>query len=167
MKRLYLIGGSMGVGKTATCQTLKNYLPNSVFLDGDWCWDMHPFVVTDETKRMVMGNICFLLNSFLKCSAYDNVIFCWVMHEQDIINEIIDRLDLDPLNHEVHPVSLVATPAALNERLLKDVADGLRTADVIGRSLERLPLYDRLDTRKIDISHLTPREAARAVVSRF
>lgn len=70
MKNIYLIGGTMGVGKTTTCRIMKQKLENSVFLDGDWCWDMHPFQVTDETKQMVIGNICFLLNSFIKCSAF-------------------------------------------------------------------------------------------------
>ena len=50
MKNLYIVGGTMGVGKTAVCQQLKRILPNSVFLDGDWCWDADPFQVTDETK---------------------------------------------------------------------------------------------------------------------
>ena len=70
MKTLYMIGGTMGVGKTTVCQQLKQDLPNSVFLDGDWCWDASPFQVTDETKAMVTNNICYLLNNFLKCSAY-------------------------------------------------------------------------------------------------
>ena len=39
MKTLYLIGGTMGVGKTTVSQQLKKDLANSVFLDGDWCWD--------------------------------------------------------------------------------------------------------------------------------
>ncbi|MBQ4087884.1 MAG: AAA family ATPase, partial [Clostridia bacterium] len=39
MKTLYMIGGTMGVGKTTVCQQLKRDLQNSVFLDGDWCWD--------------------------------------------------------------------------------------------------------------------------------
>jgi hypothetical protein len=29
--------------------------------------DMHPFVVTDETKAMVSSNIAHLLNGFLAC----------------------------------------------------------------------------------------------------
>ena len=70
MKTLYLIGGTMGVGKTTVSQQLKKDLANSVFLDGDWCWDADPFQVTDETKDMVMDNICYLLNNFLHCSAY-------------------------------------------------------------------------------------------------
>lgn len=77
MKTLYIIGGTMGVGKTTTCQHLKKILPDSVFLDGDWCWDSHPFQVTEETRHMVMDNICYLLNNFLRVSAYRNVIFCW------------------------------------------------------------------------------------------
>ena len=43
MKRLILIGGPMGVGKTAVGRALRNQIPNSVFLDGDWCWDANPF----------------------------------------------------------------------------------------------------------------------------
>lgn len=80
MKTVYMIGGTMGIGKTTVCQYMKNQLKNSVFLDGDWCWDAHPFQITNETKTMVMHNICFLLNQFIHCSAYENIIFCWVMH---------------------------------------------------------------------------------------
>lgn len=87
MKTLYLIGGTMGVGKTTVCKELKKELKNSVFLDGDWCWDADPFQVTEETKAMVLRNICYMLNSFIHCSAYDNVIFCWVMHEQSLLTE--------------------------------------------------------------------------------
>ena len=88
MKNLFLIGGTMGIGKSTVSQILKRQLPNSVFLDGDWCWDSSPFQVTAETKEMVIQNICAVLNNFLKCSAYENVIFCWVMHEQSIIDQI-------------------------------------------------------------------------------
>ena len=88
MKTLYLIGGTMGVGKTTISRQLKKDLHNSVFLDGDWCWDADPFQLTEETKEMVMRNICFLLNNFLRCTAYDNIILCWVMHEQYIIDTL-------------------------------------------------------------------------------
>ncbi len=67
----------------------KKELKNSAFLDGDWCWVANPFQVNDETKGMVIDNICHLLNNFIHCSVYDNVIFCWVMHEQNNINDIV------------------------------------------------------------------------------
>ena len=150
-KILYLIGGTMGVGKTTVCQRLKMDLPNSVFLDGDWCWDANPFQVTEETKTMVLDNICYLLNSFLRCSAYEHVILGWVMHEQSIIDHIIGNLNIE--NCAVRSISLVANEACLRERLLKDVAQGRRTADVIERSISRLPLYHQLNTIKIDTSN--------------
>ena len=153
MKTLYLIGGTMGVGKTAVSQQLKRDLPNSVFLDGDWCWDASPFQVTEETKAMVMENICYLLNQFLHCSAYDHVIFCWVMHQQSIIDSILERLDLSDC--QVKSISLLASENTLRNRLQADVDSGIRTADVIERSVARIPLYQELSTIKVDTDHKT------------
>ena len=161
MKHLYMIGGPMGVGKTAVCQALKSQLNKSVFLDGDWCWDMHPFIVTEETKAMVTGNIVHLLSSFLRCSELDYVIFGWVMHEQAIIDGILAQLPLEGC--QVHAVSLVCSEDALLARLRKDIDAGLRTPDVIDRSLARLPMYDHLNTQKIDTTHMTIDEAAQAI----
>ena len=157
-KTLYLIGGTMGVGKTATCQQLKRMLPNAVLLDGDWCWDADPFQVTEETKAMVMDNICHVLGNFLSCSAYENVILCWVMHEQAIIDEILSRLDTSEC--EVRAFSLVCTEEELRRRLGKDVADGTRQPDVVARSLSRLPLYDKLSTERVDTTGLAPAQVA-------
>lgn len=156
MKTLYLIGGTMGVGKTAVSQQLKKDLNNSVFLDGDWCWDANPFQVTDETKTMVVHNICYLLNSFIHCSAYENVIFCWVMHEQSIIDGIINELDTE--NCIVKKISLTVDEMNLQQRLKADMARNICTADVIDRSVARIPMYQALDTIKIETSNKTVRE---------
>ena len=163
MKRLYLIGGTMGVGKTSVCQALKKTLQNAVFLDGDWCWDADPFQVNGETKRMVMDNICHLLNNFIRCSVYDNVIFCWVMHEQSILDEILSNLDLTDC--EVTTVSLICSREALTERLQKDIRAGKRQEAVVARSIERLPLYDALDTVKVDVSGLSVEQTAESIAA--
>ncbi len=148
MKTLFLIGGTMGVGKTAVCKQIKYLLNNSVFLDGDWCWDANPFQVTEETKTMVVDNICYILNNFIHCSAYENIIFCWVMHQQDIINRLLEKLDTKQC--EVKVISLICDEKTLKSRLRKDIDNGIRTADVIERSIERIPLYKELETIKID-----------------
>ena len=153
MKRLYIIGGTMGVGKTTVGQQLKKDLPNSVFLDGDWCWDADPFQVTEETKTLVQDNICHMLNNFLQCSVYETVIFCWVMHEQEIIDSIIAKLKLD--NCEVKCISLIADEENLQRRLTRDVQKGIRKEDVIARSIARIPLYQKLDTVKVDTNNKT------------
>lgn len=50
---------------------------------------MHPFVVNKETKKLVLNNICALLNNDIKFNAFENIIFCWVMHEQSIIDVLL------------------------------------------------------------------------------
>ena len=138
----------MGIGKTTVCQYLKKELFNSVFLDGDWCWDASPFQVTDETKGMVLDNITHVLNNFIRCSAYENIIFCWVMHEQSIIDTILKKLDLSDCR--VRSISLIAGEKVVRERIASDIAKGIRTPDAVERSLARLPLYQKLNTIKID-----------------
>ena len=151
MKTLYLIGGTMGVGKTTISKQLKQALNQSVFLDGDWCWDMHPFIVNEETKAMVLDNICHLLNNFIHCSSYENIIFCWVMHEQSIIDDILKKLDTSNIN--IKSISLISDEASLTQRIAKDIASNLRQPDVLKRSLERLAMYQELNTIKIDTSN--------------
>lgn len=151
MKTLYLIGGTMGVGKTTISKQLKQALNQSVFLDGDWCWDMHPFIVNEETKAMVLDNICHLLNNFIHCSSYENIIFCWVMHEQSIIDGILKKLDTSNLN--IKSISLISDEASLTQRIAKDITANLRQPDVLKRSLERLAMYQELNTIKIDTSN--------------
>lgn len=163
MKKLYLIGGTMGVGKTTVCRALQKKLLHCVFLDGDWCWDMSPFVVNEETKAMVMDNICHLLQNFLRCTAYENIIFCWVMHEQSIIKQILSRLDVGEA--EVKTISLIASEKAITARLEKDVTAGIRTPDVIERSIARIPLYEKLDTLKIDTNEKTADAVAEEIAS--
>lgn len=163
MKKLYLIGGTMGVGKTTVCRALQKKLLHCVFLDGDWCWDMSPFVVNEETKAMVMDNICHLLQNFLRCTAYENIIFCWVMHEQSIIKQILSRLDVGEA--EVKTISLIASEKAITARLEKDVTAGIRTPDVIERSIARIPLYEKLDTLKIDTNEKTADAVAEEIAA--
>lgn len=163
MKTLYMVGGPMGVGKTEVCEILKRKLSRAVFLDGDWCWNADPFIVNDETKRIVEDNICYLLNNYIRCSEYENLVFCWVMHEQSIIDGICSRLGLSEC--EVKKISLICSHEELCERLGKDIASGKRQSDVIERSIQRLPLYESLDTIKIDTTGMTPEEVAERIMN--
>lgn len=87
------------------------------------------------------------------------------MHQQEIIDEILSRLDLQGC--KVHPISLVCSPDVLRERLVKDISVGIRTKDILGRSLERIPLYEKLNTAKVDVSNLTAEEAADYIIQQL
>jgi regulator of extracellular matrix RemA (YlzA/DUF370 family) len=78
------------------------------------------------------------------------------MHEQSIIDRIIKEIDTE--NCKVKKISLIADESSLRDRLTVDVTYGKRTADIIDRSVQRIPMYQTLDTVKIDTSNKTVRE---------
>ena len=162
MKNLIFINGTMGVGKTATSKILLKLLPDCVFLDGDWCWFADPWTVTDETKRMMYDNTGYLLNSFLNCTEYKNIIFCWVMHLDNMINDILSLIKNNAYN--LFKFSLVCSETALISRLQKDIDDGIReNKDIINRALSRLPNYYDMNTIKIDVNDISPEQAANII----
>lgn len=107
---------------------------------------------------MVIENIQFLLNQFIHCSAYENVVFCWVMHERTIIDTIISGIDTSSCI--VEKISLICDENALKSRLKNDISAGLRKPDVVERSIERLPLYSFLGTHIIDTTGKSAEETA-------
>lgn len=148
MKHVYLIGGPMGIGKSTICNQLNQDLDHSVFLDGDWCWNMDPFIVNQDTKNMVLDNITHCLNNFIHTPGIENIIFCWVMHKQDIIDQIIQKLDTKGV--DIHLISLICEKEELIKRMLIDRRDN----QTIRKSLQYLELYKDLDTQKIDVTTL-------------
>lgn len=150
-KKLIIVNGTMGVGKTTTCNRLNKILDKSIFLDGDWCWNMDPFIVNDKTKEMVEENIAYLLNNFVKCDEIENIIFCWVIHKISILENILKRLNSG--SFDLHIITLTCNEEALKKRIQHDIDKEMRSNDVIERSVEKSKLYEAMPTQKIDTSH--------------
>jgi len=72
------------------------------------------------------------------------------MHEQSIIDDIISRLKLDDCDVKI--ISLVCDEQTLKSHLEGDIAKGIRSSDSIEKSVERIAMYEELDTIKIDVS---------------
>ena len=92
-----------------------------------------------------------------------NIIFCWVMHEQSIIDAINNKLDIIDCN--VIKISLTIDENNLRNRLASDIARGIRIVDVIDRSVARINMYRLLDTVKVDTNNKTVCEIANEIMS--
>lgn len=149
-KKLIIINGTMGVGKSTISNALYKSLENSVWLDGDWCWMMNPFVVNDENKKMVEDNIIYLLSNFLRNSSLEHIVFNWVIHEESIFELLLNRLkDFD---FELYKITLICSEEVLRNRIIEDFKNG-RGDRNLENSLKRLELYRNMDTIKIDTSN--------------
>lgn len=114
---------------------------------------MHPFTVNTENKAMVLDNISYLLNSFLKNTNFEYVLFVWVIHQPEIAQDILQRLET--ADFKLISITLTATPEKLRANIQQDVAAGKRELAAIEPSIARLPLYDQQATIKLDTTELT------------
>ena len=70
-----------------------------------------------------------------------------------VIDAIIEKLDIE--NCAVKCISLIVDEINLRKRITEDVKIGIRSEDVIERSIERIALYQSLNTIKIDTNGKT------------
>ena len=83
------------------------------------------------------------------------------MHEHRIIDDVLSRLAKN--DYILYKFSLVCSEQALISRITKDIKMGIRTKDVINRSVPRLKNYYQMDTDKIDVSNISAKEAAEII----
>ena len=106
-----------------------------------------------------------MLNQFLKSSQYKNIVFCWAMHERNIIETILSLIDTKGCTIKL--ISLIANSHSLSKRIQIDIENGVRIIDIINRSLDLMCNYDLLDTEKIDVSNITPQEMAKRIKNKL
>lgn len=68
-------------------------------------------------------------------------------------------------NCNLYKFSLVCSINMLETRLKKDIDDGVRENDIMEQALLRLPNYLQMNTEKIDVSDITPEQAANKIYS--
>ena len=69
------------------------------------------------------------------------------------VEEFMEALDLYTCQKE-----------ALEKRIQKDIDQGIRKPDVLARSVERLEMYQKLNTYKIDVSNKTIEEIVKEII---
>ena len=113
-KKLILISGSPCVGKTAVGDRLFESYDNSAYLDGDWCWCVHPFSVTDRRLRNGDKSMSFILSNYLD-SDFEYVFFTSVvLTDPGIRKGILDGITAR--DYQVIGFTLTCSEETLKER---------------------------------------------------
>ncbi|MDF2543034.1 MAG: nucleotide kinase [Herbinix sp.] len=154
MKKVIIINGPMGVGKTTVSKILCNKLSKSAFLDGDWCFDLHPFIANKETKEMAIRNITYLIKNYLNCSECEYVVFNWVMDNEFVYENILNNLS--DMNYQLIKITLTCKEEALEDRWYKDKVNDWRIQEWLDVSKRSLQYFEQRDTIKIDTSNISP-----------
>lgn len=162
MKRVFFLNGPMGVGKSTTGRLLQSALPQAAFIDGDWCFDIDPFVGDGATRAMAADNILHLVGNYGKCPSCQNVVVAWLMDRPEIRESLdagVKALGLEPFWY-----TLVCSPQALRSRWEKDGACPWRTAEWLEISLRSLKGFASLPGRQIDTGDKTAGQARDAIL---
>lgn len=108
MKKLILIIGPNGVGKTTTAEILLQKLSKCAYVDADWCRAINPFPFTDAMKYAVSQNIYSLFKNYLVCEDIEYIIFPYGFHgeRKQIFEQVINKLREDSILFEVCPIIL-------------------------------------------------------------
>jgi len=114
MKKLILLSGSPCVGKTTVGQYLFEQYENSAYLDGDWCWCVNPFSVTDARLRNGHKSMSFVLSNYL-ASGFDYVFFPSVVLTDQSIRENILK-NITATDYEVIGFTLTCSEETLVKR---------------------------------------------------
>jgi hypothetical protein len=158
LKKFIIIHGAMGVGKTSVCKELNKRLPNSVWLDGDWCMMMNPWTITEANKKVFLDNITYLLNNFLSNPTFEYVIFSWVIPREDMLNYLFKKLSgncFEPVK-----ITLLCEESKLRDRMAQDGRDQF----TIEKSMLYQEAFGSFDTVKVDTTGLSALETADEVL---
>ena len=160
MKRLVLLCGPNGIGKTSICHELLRITPQSAYVDSDPLRMMNPFVLSDETIPTVAKNIGDLIENYLDCPSVETVFFSYGFHgrRREIFERVMARLQMRELRFL--PLLIWCDEEENVRRMRLDERDEARIARAIAVSRSA---YANIDYPRIDVTNLNVSQAAQAV----
>lgn len=162
-KQLILVGGAMGVGKSAVCRELLRQLTPGRLAGRRLVLEHEPFCRFG--RKQTDGAVQYHASAQSLSEQFELPLRAVLLGHGSAPPFRGRARPLRDIPFTLHSFSLVCTEQVLRERLERDVRDGIREADVIPRSLRRLPAYAALPTCKLDVTSLTPYEAACAIAA--
>lgn len=146
----------MGVGKTTVGRLLQKALPQSAFIDGDWCLDLEPFVGNSETRAMAVDNILHLLAGYDRCPHCQGMVVSWLMDRPEVCRALENGARAAGL--ETAWFALSCTEQALERRWLADKLCPWRTVENLAFSIRSLKAFSELPGLRVDTADRTPEQ---------
>lgn len=164
MKKLILILGANGVGKSTTAEMLLQKLVKCAYIDADWCQAINPFPFTDATRTAVSNNIYSLFKNYLLCDDIEFIVFPYGFHgeRKQLFEQVLSRLEQEGIVFELCPIILKCCKEENIKRALKDGRDRERIERGIRNTFS---FYDKYTYPSIDITYLEPNEVAEKIVN--
>lgn len=162
MKRLILILGPNGVGKSTASAELLRLLPGSAYIDSDTLRMTHPAEFTEDSIALQKANILAVMRNYFASSFIENVIFPYGLHghRQKLLEELLSELHHD-FTVSLFPIILVCNE---EENIRRMESDG-RNKEQIKRAIEKTrAIYDNIAYPKINTTHLTPEQTAHELI---
>ena len=163
MKKLVVIIGPNGVGKSTTAKRIVNIYDGCAYIDSDWCRVMNPFELTDTSKQTVIENIYCLIRNYLLCDKINTVVFTYSWHgERKYIYEaVINKLLDDGIKFEE---KIIILKCSFTENIRRAKEDG-RDEERVNRGMEKtFNFYDVFKYPCIDTSLMNPTEIAEQII---
>nr|MDD6334956.1 hypothetical protein [bacterium] len=163
-KRIILILGANGVGKSTVARALLSRMDRCALVEAEACRAIKPFVLSEATRQLVIDNFVSLIGNSLRCSQIDTVLFPYGFHgaRQQMWLEALDKLEREGLTPQVIPMVLSCT---MEENIRRAQLDGRDQARIARGIAKTYHYYDKMDYPVIDITCLTPMQAAEAVLN--
>lgn len=163
MKRLILICGPNGVGKSTVCRELTGRLGHTAFIDSDACRFMVPFSFSQEEVSVILSNISTMMINYFGLSTVSNVLFQYGFHgvRKAIFDRILKTVSEAGVQYAFCPVIL---HCSLEENIRRMREDG-RDPDRINRAVSHTrALYDAYPFPRIDTTGMSVSQTVEAVM---
>ena len=162
MKKLVMIAGPAGVGKTTVCKTLFSATKNSAWLDADWCWMVNPYPgKTEAQKRYAERAFGYILDGYLEDEGTTHIFFSWLMHGDFMFDLVTDQIKHK--NYELHKFVLVCEDAKVFRE--RKEMDG-RIPEQIHEHVD-MSAFRRMNAHIIDVSDKTPADVVEEIRQRI
>jgi tRNA uridine 5-carbamoylmethylation protein Kti12 len=158
LKKLVLITGAPGVGKTTVCKELFSMIDGCAWLDSDWCYMVNPWhSKTKEQQKYIEDTYGRILRSYFTDTATSTIIFSWVMHSPFMFDIIINQLD--GMEFKLYKIALICD---MKSHIYRKTKDGRRTEQI--ENQDSMEPYFNLGATIVDVSTISAKDAAYQIV---